>query len=209
MKQIDWYFDFISPFAYLQHESLSCLQPLARITFKPVVFAGLLKHWGHLGPAEIPAKRQFTYRYITWAARKSDIPLRFPPYHPFNPIRALRLAIVGGNRPETVARIFRFIWQEGKVCDDEADFDLLANQLGITNPRERIADPAVKAVLVENGKEAIAKGLFGVPTFLAEGNLFWGNDATDMLVDYLQNPALFSQEAMTRVEHLPSGAERR
>jgi 2-hydroxychromene-2-carboxylate isomerase len=65
MRIADWYFDFISPFAYLQSEQLHRLQPLVQIRYRPVLFAGLLKHWGNKGPAEVLPKRQFTYEFAT------------------------------------------------------------------------------------------------------------------------------------------------
>ena len=91
--KIDWYFDFISPFAYLQLVQLQSSHAVVDINFKPILLAGLLKHWGQKGPAEIPSKRIFTYRHILWLARQSNIPLKMPPGHPFNPLKALRLAI--------------------------------------------------------------------------------------------------------------------
>ena len=63
MRRLVWYFDVISPYAYLQHNQLDNLPTELEIERKPVLFAGLLDHWGHLGPAEIPKKRTFTYRY--------------------------------------------------------------------------------------------------------------------------------------------------
>ncbi|HJP22575.1 MAG TPA: 2-hydroxychromene-2-carboxylate isomerase, partial [Alphaproteobacteria bacterium] len=67
MKTADWYFDFISGFAYLQFATLERLKGL-EIRFRPVLFAGLLNYHGQLGPAEIPAKRTFTYRQWVWLA---------------------------------------------------------------------------------------------------------------------------------------------
>src|SRR5580700_4734549 len=101
MKSAEWYFDFVSPFAYLQLEAFDELCG-ARVTFRPVLFAGLLNHWGHKGPAEIPQKRRFTYRFVQWLAERDGVPLKFPRAHPFNPIKALRLAIAAGNGIEAV-----------------------------------------------------------------------------------------------------------
>ena len=88
---VDWYFDFVSPFAYLQSERLASLPPRVAIRFRPVLFAGLLDANGQKGPAEITAKRNFTYRFVVWQARKLGIPLKFPHEHPFNPLPLLRL----------------------------------------------------------------------------------------------------------------------
>ena len=89
----DWYFDFVSPFAYLQSEQLASLAPRITVRYKPVLFAGILGAHGQLGPAEIPAKRAFTYRFVLWQAKRLGIPLKLPHEHPFNPLPLLRLAI--------------------------------------------------------------------------------------------------------------------
>jgi 2-hydroxychromene-2-carboxylate isomerase len=93
MKTADWYFDFISPFTYLQSERLSRFDGKLAIRPVPVLFAGLLKHWGRKGPAEMATKRRFTYRQVQCVAERNGIPFRFPPQHPFNPVRALRAAV--------------------------------------------------------------------------------------------------------------------
>ena len=90
MKRATWYFDFISPFAYLQWRRLRDERRLA-LEPVPILFAAVLDHVGQKGPAEIPGKRTFTYRFVHWQARRAGVPLRFPPAHPFNPMAALRL----------------------------------------------------------------------------------------------------------------------
>src|SRR5512143_3172046 len=113
----DWYFDFVSPFAYLQSEQLASLAPRISIRYKPVLFAGLLGANGQKGPAEIAAKRTFTYRFCLWQARRQGIPFKFPPQHPFNPLPLLRLAIACDSSPAAVHRIFRFVWADGRLPD--------------------------------------------------------------------------------------------
>ena len=93
MKTIDWYFDFISPFAYLASASLQRLPESVELRLHPILFAGLLKHHETKGPAEIPSMRRFTFRHIRWLADRHHIELKPPPAHPFNPLPLLRLAI--------------------------------------------------------------------------------------------------------------------
>src|SRR5437764_1166587 len=100
----DWYFDFVSPFSYLQCEQLPLLERSIRIRYRPVLFAGLLNAHGQKGPAEIVSKRRFTYRFVVWQATKLGIPLKFPAIHPFNPLALLRLAIVADCEPSAVRR---------------------------------------------------------------------------------------------------------
>jgi len=103
MPSADWYFDFVSPFSYLQCEQLPSLERSLRVRYRPVLFAGLLKAYEHKGPAEIPAKRRFTYRFVVWQAKRLGIPLKFPAAHPFNPLPLLRLAIVADCDPDASA----------------------------------------------------------------------------------------------------------
>lgn len=207
-KTLDWYFDFISPFSYLQREHFHRLPTEVKIRYKPVLFAGLLTAWGHKGPAEIPGKRRFTYRYVQWLANQHGVPLKFPQGHPFSPIKPLRLAIALDNDPEVIARIFRFIWKEGLLVDDEQNWKRLTAELKVPDADARISDPRVKDQLRKNGEEAYSAGVFGVPTFVAGNELFWGFDATDMLIAYLKNSQMFNSGEMARVSDLPVVSER-
>src|SRR5581483_199016 len=92
---VDWFFDVISPFAYLQLEQLDRLQAAHDIVIRPrpIVLGALLNHWGQKGPAEMAPKRVFTYRHALFRAQQLGMPFRMPPAHPFNPIKALRLTL--------------------------------------------------------------------------------------------------------------------
>jgi 2-hydroxychromene-2-carboxylate isomerase len=203
-----WYFDFISPFAYLQFEWLQRERPDFRFEPRPVLFAALLGHWGSVGPAELLTKRVFTYRFVQWQARRQGIAMRFPPAHPFNPLAALRLCIAAGQSTDAIGAIFRHIWCDGHAGDSAQALAPVAAALGIDDAAAAISDPAVKATLARNGEAAIADGVFGVPTFAVDGRLFWGMDATPMLFDWLQDRDGFEDEAMRALEALPVGVER-
>jgi len=202
-----WYFDFISPYSYLQFAAYPELMHTA--TLRPLLFAGLLNHWGNKGPAEIPPKRLQTYRHTCWQARRRGISMKYPPAHPFNPIPALRLAIALDSRFDAVKRIFEFIWKEGRSVAEE--WPALAARLGLDAAAADalIAAQRVKDTLAANGRQAIDRGVYGVPTFDTGRELFWGMDATDMLLDYLADPALFDSAQMRRIAALPVGAARK
>jgi len=205
----DWYFDFVSPFAYLQSERLASLAPLLRIRYRPVLFAALLDAHGHKGPAEIPAKRAFTYRHVVWQARRAGIPLKFPHEHPFNPLPLLRLAIACDCAPDAVHRIFRFVWRDGRLPDLPIEWHELTHDLGVTDADARIASAEVKDALRRNTDEAIARGVFGVPTLAIGEALFWGADATEMARDYAAAGCHFDDPEYERVASLREGAKRR
>jgi len=209
MPSADWYFDFISPFAYLQSEQLAALAPRLSIRYRPVLFAGLLAANGHKGPAEIAAKRTFTYRYLVWHARRLGIPFKMPPEHPFNPLPLLRLALACDCDPAAIHRIFRFVWRDGRLPDLPIEWAELIAGLGVADAAARIASPEVKETLRRNTDEAIGRGVFGVPTLMIGSELFWGADATAMAADYLANGCRFDDPEYARVSDLPVGAVRR
>lgn len=207
MKTVDWYYDFVSPFAYLQSQRLDSFDGKAAIRPVPVLFAGLLNAFGGLGPAELPTKRTWTYRICQFNADRWGLPFQMPPAHPFNPLRPLRLAIALDNDPAAIDTIFRFIWGEGR--DPNTDWPALADRLGISAADEMIAEEAVKATLKTNTEQAVSNGVFGVPTLMIDGQGFWGVDGTDFALAFLDDPAILRTDQMKRIETLPAAAERR
>lgn len=177
--------------------------------FVPVLFAGILNHYGHVGPAEIAPKRRFTYRFTLWRAAKMGIPMRYPPAHPFNPLGALRLIIAAGNTRHAVERVFDAVFAEGRDVSAPDVVASLATELGIADPQAALATPEVKQRLHDNTRWAIERGVFGVPTLIIDNESFWGHDAFDMAVDYLRDPRMFASPAMQAIDSLPASASRR
>jgi 2-hydroxychromene-2-carboxylate isomerase len=207
-KPIRWYFDYVSPFAYLQHTALARLQGLAEIEFRPILFAALLEHHGQLGPAEIPAKKVHTFRQVAWIAHREGIPLTLPPAHPFNPLPMLRLSIALGNRPDVVATLFRYVWVEGRLPTDANAWAALCARLDVADPQAACSAPAVKETLRRNTEEAIGRGVFGVPTLEIDDELFWGHDMTDAAIARLRGDPFFASDALRRAASLPDGVQR-
>lgn len=211
MKHITFHLDFISPYAYLAFEKLpEALKGLSYgVAYRPVLFAAMLKHHGQLGPAEIPPKRDWTYRQVLWLAHVHGIPMQMPAAHPFNPLALLRLAVAcgrgGAANRYACETIFRHVWRGGA---DAADGTRLQQLQEALQPQRDPAGDEVKAELKANTEAAIARGLFGVPTYEVDGKLFWGFDALAMLRAYLEGDAWFGEpwEAAAR---LPTGATRK
>jgi 2-hydroxychromene-2-carboxylate isomerase len=194
MKHITFYLDFISPYAYLAFEKLpEALQGLSyHVSYKPILFAGLLKHHGQLGPAEIAGKREWTYRQVLWLARQNAVDLQMPASHPFNPLGLLRLAAACG-QDGTANRyvcetVFRHVWQGGSDAADAQRLQKLAEQLA---PVQAVDCEAVKTLIRTNTDAAIAEGVFGVPSLVVDDKLFWGLDALPMLRAYLDGDTWF------------------
>jgi 2-hydroxychromene-2-carboxylate isomerase len=202
-----WYFDVISPFAYLHLKQFDRIaRPLA-LELRPVLFAGLLKHWGTKGPAELPAKRVHTYRQCVWTARHLGVPFTMPPRHPFNPLRVLRLLTALDAPRERVEAAFDFVWGEGR--DVDAEWPALCARLGVAPDTPLLDDPSVKQRLQDATAAAAAAGVWGVPTMAVGGELFWGADSIDFMNDFLVDPTLFRQPDMQRADAAEIGVARR
>ncbi len=215
MKQINFYFDVISPYAYLAFEKLpQALEGLSyNVSYRPVVFGAILQHFGQLGPAEIAPKREWTYRQVQWLAREQGAPLAMPASHPFNPIALLRLALAcnasgeAGTCNRFVAEtVLRHVWLGGQDAADALRLHSLITQL---QPKHAIDDPAIKAQLKANTDAAIAQGIFGVPMMEIDGQHFWGLDALPMLRAYLLGDDWFTSPAWRDASGVPAGVARR
>lgn len=191
MKRIEFWFDPISPFSYLAFERLpQALEGSSyAIEYRPVLFAGLLAQWGQKGPAEIEPKRAWTFRHVSWLARQFGVPIEVPAQHPFNPLTLLRLCLAAGPNRRTVELVMHHVWRGGGAdANDPARLAALREELAPARDPEA-AD--VKAELRAATDEAIARGVFGVPTFALDGRLFWGVDGLPMLRAALQGDPWF------------------
>jgi len=186
MKTIRCYFDPISPYAALAFWRLP--EQLAGrhvvIDYVPILFAALLKAHGSKGPAEIDAKRAWTYRQVRWLAHNQGQRLELPASHPFNPLPLLRLAWAcarPGSTPSrwVVEQLFAHVWQSAGA--DAADPARLAELAARLAPQRQASDDEAKARLRDATDAALAAGVFGVPSFEFEGRLFWGQEALPML----------------------------
>lgn len=199
MKQLDFWFDPISPFAYLAFERLpQVLEGLSvEVSYRPILFAGLLKHWGQKGPAEIGPKRAWTFRHVHWLAHEHGIAMQTPAQHPFNPLAQLRLLLAcapAGGTPNRLAceAVLRHVWVGGQDANDAGRMATLTRELA---PRRAPDAAPVKQALKDATAEALARGVFGVPTIEADGRLFWGVDGLDMLGSCLRGAPWFDGPA--------------
>lgn len=147
---------------------------------------------GNSAPAEIAGKREWTYRQVVWQAKQLGVPLDMPQSHPFNPLALLRLAVACSAEGEpnryVCETIFKHVWQGGAAADDAARLQALAQQLA---PQRSVDASEVKDQLKANTDEAIARGVFGVPTFYVDDKVFWGLDALPMMRAYLDGDQWF------------------
>jgi 2-hydroxychromene-2-carboxylate isomerase len=213
MKHLRFYFDVISPFAYLAFERLPrTLDGLSySVEYVPVLFAGLLSHWGQKGPAEIEPKRAWTFRHVSWQAHRDGIALKTPAQHPFNPLALLRLAqacVAQGSTPgrHVCEQIFRHVWQDGGDPNDVQRLAALSQRLA---PRIDPASDEAKQALKDSTARAIAEGVFGVPTIEVDGRHFWGVDSLEMVSASLRGDAWFDGPDWDAAAVPPPGVQRR
>jgi 2-hydroxychromene-2-carboxylate isomerase len=216
MSDIHFYFDFISPYAWLAFKALpQSLEGIShRVHYYPVVFGAMLKHHGQLGPAEMPGKRDWTYRQVMWLAKQQGTPLQMPASHPFNSLSLLRLAVAASDNGEpnryVVESIFKHVWCTGLEASDAERLEALKLHL-LSQAHLTLKDPQsveVKQLLQQQTQQAIDLGLFGVPSMVVNGQVFWGQDALPMLRAYLQGDAWFESAYWQDVGKLPVGIRR-
>jgi len=212
MKTIDFYFDPISPYAALAFERLP--EVLAgrsiAVRYVPIVFGALLKAHAHKGPAELPHKRDWTYRQVLWLSHQLNIPLDLPAAHPFNPLPLLRLLWATAEPGKTPGRyavetVFRHVWQGGLDASDPERLNTLTTALA---PQQDPAGEPVKQALREATDTALARGVFGVPTVAVDDRLFWGLDALDMVAACLDDDPWFQGPGWSQAQTLPVGIRR-
>jgi 2-hydroxychromene-2-carboxylate isomerase len=214
---IRFYFDFISPYAYVAWFSV---QPLARAAGRelvpvPVLFAGLLRAHETKGPAEVPAKKVYVFKDAYRKAHKAGLgPLVPPPSHPFNPLVALRVAglpMESDARFRLITALYRATWSGGGGVEGEARVAQIASAADFDGAElvRRAAEPEAKERLRLATDEAIALGVFGVPTAAVSGELFWGVDSLEHLADFVQGRDPLPADLTAAWTHLPATSTRR
>lgn len=213
MKELRFSFDPISPYAYLAFERLpQVLEGVSySVRYEPILLAGLLKHWGQKGPAEIAPKRDWTYRQVLWLAHRLGVPLQMPAAHPFNPLALLRLLLAtapAGRSPNRHAceQVLRHVWLGGEDAGDTARLAALGQRLA---PQRDPAGAEVKDELKAATAAAAARGVFGVPSIEVDGRLFWGLDGLELLAAHLRGDAWFDGPDWEAAAKVPPGVQRK
>jgi 2-hydroxychromene-2-carboxylate isomerase len=221
MNDITFFYDPISPYAHLAFERLpeALMGHSVQVRYRPVLFAALLKAHGQLGPAEIPAKRDWTYRHVSWLGHHHGVVLDMPAAHPFNPLPLLRLGLAcatddapGETNRYVTELLFRHVWRGGLDAADPARLAALQAQLEDHMAQRGKAwhapdSDVVKQRLRSNTDAALALGLFGVPAMVVNDRVFWGQDALPMLRACLDGDSWF-QTQWDAAAQRPEGVRR-
>ena len=198
-----FYYDIISPFAYLYVKQRHLLEGKLDINPVPVLLGGLLRATENIGPAEVAEKRPHTYHFCIWQAEKLGIPFRFPERNPFLSVAPQRLLLEINADWQMVERAFDFVWLEGK--DPTLSWSEFCTYLGLAANTPKPESPEVKAALVSNTNKAKADGAFGVPALIVNQHCFWGLDTIDWTLDYLERPGMFEEASYAFASTIPNG----
>jgi 2-hydroxychromene-2-carboxylate isomerase len=214
-RQVRFLFDFVSPYSYLAWTQIHAVA--ARhgrdVVSVPILFAALLDANGQKGPAEIPSKRAYLFKDCVRIAHTFGVPFALPPSHPFNPLLALRVASVPLEteaRRALVDRLYRAAWGDGTGVTEAAVVERLAREAGLDGARllEDAQSAEGKARVKRQTDEALAASVFGVPTAIADGEVFWGTDSLPHLERFLRGEDPVDAAWRERVAKMPRSAER-
>ncbi len=203
MKELTFYFDYLSPFSYFAWLRLG---PLARelnlkVILKPVALGPLLNHWQIKGPGEVTPKREFLLRQMLRYADRKSIPFTTPKTHPFNSLYALRLSlacVAANTQLQVVDTLWRAGWERRIDLGEPEELleALRASNLPADELYEASFGREARVELKQNIQEAIGKGVFGVPSFVYGDELFWGNDSLDELAALIRGDDNLDREKL-------------
>ncbi|MFZ6180601.1 2-hydroxychromene-2-carboxylate isomerase [Nannocystis pusilla] len=186
--RLEFWFDFSCPFAYVASTQVEQLAQRtgAELDLRPMLLGGVFKARGtpqNLAATLNPAKARHNLDDIRRAAQRAGVPLRMPPNHPMRTVEALRCVLAAGLSLPLIHRIYRAYWDENA---DIADREVLARALADVGLDAaailaRAESPEIKDELRRRTDEAVARGVFGVPTYFVGDELFWGQDRADMV----------------------------
>ncbi|MBV7328969.1 2-hydroxychromene-2-carboxylate isomerase [Chloroflexi bacterium TSY] len=213
---MDFYFDYISPYAYIGWTQIHALAEKhgRSVSPIPVLFAAMLNESGRLGPAETPLMRRWVGLNILRKAHELNVPLHTPATHPFNPLLALRVTVLDmsdAQQFQLIGHLFEAVWVKGQDVTDPMIVGALLQEIGL-DPNDGLAQvqqPKIKNRVKQNTAQAIERGAFGVPTVVVDGELFWGHDDFRYLERFLQGVDHYSRDEFDAWMAVRASATRR
>jgi 2-hydroxychromene-2-carboxylate isomerase len=189
-KDLEFYFDVGSPAAYLAWTQIPRLVAAtgAQVHYRPFLLGGVFQATGNRSPMEVPAKSRFMQDDLARFAARYGVPYRHNPHFPINTLMLMRGAIgLQLRQPDRLLpygdAVYRAIWVEGRNMNDPAEVGAVLQQAGF-EPQALLAltqDPEVKERLKTVTQEAVARGVFGAPSFFVGDTLYWGQDRLDFV----------------------------
>lgn len=193
-KSLEFYFDFGSPTAYLAHKrlgQLSAQYPL-EVTYKPMLLGGVFKATGNNSPVAIPAKGHYMMVHdLPRFARRYGVRMNPNPYFPINTLNLMRAAIAAQRldcAQAFIDAVYDAVWIQEKNMGEAAVVAAVLTKNGL--PAQALLDlaqaPDIKAELIANTEAAVARGVFGAPTFFIGDDMYFGQDRLDFVEEALR-----------------------
>lgn len=191
---VEFYFDFISPAAYLAWTQLPhlCADTGAALVYKPMLLGGVFQATGNRAPITVPLKGSYLFTDLNRFARRYGVPFKLNPHFPFNTVSLMRVAVAMLERGDTrfeafCTAMFNAIWVNSQALGDPEVLATVLQQAGL-DPDELLAlahEPQAKEALKTATEAAVQRGVFGAPTMFVADQMFWGQDRLDFVREAL------------------------
>ena len=215
MTEVRFYFDFISPFSWLALTQAPAMGKRLGIRWdlRPVVYSRLLDAHGLMGPGEVPSKRQVIFADAVRSAQRLGKELIGPPVHPFSSIAAVRVACLFSKERgglDLCVALANAAWAEGRDLTDLSVLEDVVTRSGFTagNLVQRLQDRTIKNRLRTFTQGAVTAGIFGVPTFILEGDVLWGHDRLAHLEEIITGKLVTRTDLVEDLLKRPRGIDR-
>ena len=190
-KNIDFYFDFISPYTYIAHRRIELEGGEFNFTYKPILLGGLHKLWGITPHALIEAKKQFMIQDCEMVSKKLNIDFKFNSKFPLGTVKLMRgcLTLEGEQLNKYIKLIFDAYWKDDIDISGNANLsNLLAKiDINIDDFHKRTEDEEIKERLKKLTNDAFKKNVFGAPTYVVNNKNFWGQDRIEFAIEELNS----------------------
>ena len=186
-KELEFYFDFISPYAYLAHKKIQSLPSSIRTSYKPILLGGLHNLEGITAPAFIKSKLKNMINDCNLIAKKNKFDFKWNDKFPINSLNIMRgyFSINSTTKDQYIDIMFNAYWRDNLDIADEKILISLVESCKI-NPDQfltAIKDPIIKDKLKNVTKDAHEREIFGAPTFKINDQIFWGQDRLEYALD--------------------------
>ena len=187
IKEIDFYFDFISPYTYLAYKKIQSLPEDIKINYKPILLGGLHNLGGITPPAFIKHKLKHMINDCLLIAKKNNFYFKWNSKFPINSLDIMRgyFSVNASNRDQYVKVMFDAYWRDDLDTSKEEILTPILEQCKIDKNIffNTIKDPVIKDKLKDATKTAHEKEVFGAPTFIVNNKIFWGQDRLEFALD--------------------------
>ena len=202
MKKIDFYFDFASPNAYLSHKVMQIIKEKHQVdlNYIPVLLGGIFKATNNKPPMEqffgVMNKNEYqSIEMQRFIERHNIDSFQMNPFFPVISLQIIRGAVAAdmdGYLEEYIDKVLVHMWEEPKKMDDPEVIKAAFEESGFDSEKlmAQIQDPIVKAKLISNTEQAVERGVFGIPTFFIDDEIYFGKDTIWMIEEILSELSL-------------------